>query len=43
MSEAQQVRFGNYLLSEERKQRTSKLNRQNVTHADLENFKQLEK
>lgn len=32
-------KFGEYLLSDERKQRTSKINRQNVTHADVESWK----
>jgi len=37
------VQFGNYLLSEERKERTSEINRNNVTDADLENFKLINK
>ena len=32
------VKFGKYLLSEERKNKVSELNQQNVTHADVENF-----
>lgn len=31
--------FGNYLLSEERSNRISDINRNNVTHADYENWK----
>lgn len=38
-SEADLVSFGNYLLSDERKERTSELNQQAVTHADLANWK----
>jgi hypothetical protein len=34
------VSFGNYLLSEERKNRISELNQNNVTHADIENWKE---
>ena len=30
--------FGNYLLSETRKDRTSEINRDNVTHADVANW-----
>jgi len=37
------VSFGNYLLSKERKERTSKENQENVTHADIENWKSKEK
>lgn len=43
MKTKQLVEFGKYLLSDERKNRTSKLNRKNVTHADTENFKFLAK
>ena len=32
------VAFGNYLLSEERKSRTSEESQFNVTHADIENW-----
>jgi len=32
------VKFGNYLLSKERKEKVSELNQENVTHADVENF-----
>lgn len=32
------VKFGEYLLSDERKNKVSELNQQNVTHADVENF-----
>ena len=32
------VEFGNYLLSEERKTRTSEVNQNAVTHADFENW-----
>jgi hypothetical protein len=32
------VDFGNYLLSDERKEMVSDLNKDNVTHADIENF-----
>ena len=31
--------FGNYLLSKEREERISDLNKRNVTHADYENWK----
>lgn len=34
------VTFGNYLLSNERKHKTSELNKNNVTHADIENWKE---
>lgn len=34
------VTFGNYLLSNERKHKTSELNQNNVTHADIENWKE---
>ncbi len=37
------VEFGNYLLSEERKNRTSEINQSNVTHADVENWKSAQK
>lgn len=33
------ISFGNYLLSEERDNRTSEINKRNVTHADYENWK----
>ena len=33
--------FGNYLLSEERNERVSDLNKNNVTHADYENWKDI--
>jgi|GEM_PF-2505480 len=33
------VSFGSYLLSEKRKSRISELNQNNVTHADIENWK----
>ncbi len=39
MEEKQLVDFGNYLLSDERNERTSEINRKNVTDADLANFK----
>lgn len=32
------VSFGTYLLSENRKNRTSELNQNNVTHADIRNW-----
>ena len=32
------VKFGKYLLSDERKNKVSEFNQQNVTHADVENF-----
>jgi hypothetical protein len=32
------VDFGNYLLSDERKEMVSDLNKDTVTHADIENF-----
>jgi len=32
------VKFGEYLLSDERKNKVSELNQKNVTHADVENF-----
>jgi len=33
------VKFGNYLLSDERKENLrNKVNEKNVTHADIENF-----
>ncbi len=35
------IDFGNYLLSKERKKRTLKVDRDKVTHADLENYKEL--
>lgn len=31
--------FGNYLLSKERNKRISEINKENVTHADYENWK----
>ena len=31
--------FGNYLLSKEREERISEINKRNVTHADYENWK----
>lgn len=31
--------FGNYLLSKEREERISEINKHNVTHADVENWK----
>ena len=34
------VSFGNYLLSEKRKKRTSKINQLNVTDADLANWRE---
>jgi len=34
------TKFGEYLLSDERKKRTSKAARQNVTHADVLNWKE---
>lgn len=37
------VSFGNYLLSEQRKKLTSEINQDNVTHADVENWKELNK
>ena len=33
------VSFGSYLLSEKRKSRIGELNQNNVTHADIENWK----
>ena len=33
------VSFGSYLLSEKRKSLVSELNQNNVTHADIENWK----
>lgn len=33
------VSFGNYLLSEERKKQVSEVNQENVTHADIENWR----
>lgn len=33
------VDFGNYLLSDERNNNVSDINKQNVTHADMENWK----
>lgn len=38
-TEKQLVQFGNYLLSSKRDNLTSELNKLNVTHADIENFK----
>lgn len=32
------VKFGEYLLSDKRKESVSKLNKNKVTHADVENF-----
>jgi len=32
------VKFGQYLLSDERKNKVSELNKNKVTHADVENF-----
>jgi hypothetical protein len=32
------VKFGNYLLSEKRNESVSDLNKDKVTHADVENF-----
>lgn len=37
------VKFGKYLLSEERKNKTSKRNRKNITDADLSNWKEVKK
>ncbi len=37
------IDFGNYLRSKERKKRTLKVDRGNVTHADLENWRELRK
>jgi len=37
------VSFGNYLLSEIRKQRTSEINRDKVTDADIKNWKEDQK
>lgn len=36
------VSFGNHLLSEERKQRTSEINQDKVTDADLANWRESE-
>lgn len=36
------VSLGNYLLSEERKNRTSKINRDKVTDADIRNWREKE-
>ena len=33
------ISFGNYLLSKERNDSVSEINKNNVTHADLENWK----
>ena len=41
--EKDQVSFGNYLLSDKRKKRTSKINRDKVTDADLANWKEEQK
>ncbi len=37
------IDFGNYILSKERKKRTLKVDRDKVTHADLENWKELKR
>lgn len=39
-TESQLVDFGNYLLSEFRERIVSDINKGNVTHADLENWKE---
>lgn len=39
MKQKEVVSFGNYLLSKEREERISDINKRNVTHADLENWK----
>ena len=39
MKTKQAVQLGNYLLSEERANRISEINKRNVTHADVENAK----
>ena len=38
--EKELVSFGNYLLSEKRKKRTSNINQSNVTDADLANWRE---
>jgi hypothetical protein len=40
---ADMVEFGNYILSKERKSRTSIIVQDGVSHADLENWKELMK
>jgi hypothetical protein len=40
-TERELVTFGNYLLSNERNHKTSELNQNNVTHADIENWKEM--
>lgn len=37
------VEFGNYLLSKQRKNRTSEINQENVTHADISNWLEIKK
>tara|TARA_R110001606_G_scaffold321052_2_gene467899 strand:- start:6508 stop:6885 length:378 start_codon:yes stop_codon:yes gene_type:complete len=37
------VEFGNYILSKERKNRTSEINQENITHADIENWLEIKK
>lgn len=34
------VSFGNYLLSQDREDMVSELNKRNVTHADIENWRE---
>jgi len=41
-TEEQLVSFGNYLLSKERNELVSEINKDKVTHADLENWKHKE-
>jgi len=42
-NESDLVSLGSYLLSDERKARTSEINQPNITHADIENWKEINK
>lgn len=42
-TEADLVSLGNYVLSKEQMKKVSKKMREHVTHADLENWKELQK
>lgn len=41
-TEKQLVEFGNFLLSDKRNKSISRVNKQNVTDADISNFKELD-